>query len=173
MDIKGSARTLFAVRTTGEVDLFARPGALVSYRGALALTSWDTDTAEQHRFLLQVPRMKRLRINFRLPEGPFPHGYPIQVEVRGPDGLEFQQRWVGLTRSRHYEYEFWRLEYLELTGDNLEGLWTVSMNHVAGGYRMSGAPAPRPLDRPGGHGSVAGRRYAVSRDSPSTLPDPA
>ena len=136
VDIKGSARTLFAVRTTGEVDLFARPGALVSYRGALALTSWDTDTAEQHRFLLQVPRMKRLRINFRLPEGPFPHGYPIQVEVRGPDGLEFQQRWVGLTRSRHYEYEFWRLEYLELTGDNLEGLWTVSMNHVAGGYRI-------------------------------------
>ena len=135
-DIKESARTIFAVRTRGEVDLFARPHAGVSYRGALPFTSWDTDSAEQHRFAVRVPRLKRLRINFRLPENPFPTGEPIQVEVHAPNGVEFQQRWVGLTRSRQYEYEFWRLEYLELTADNLEGLWTLTMNNVSGGYRI-------------------------------------
>lgn len=113
-----------------------RPHAGVNYRGALPFTTWDTDSAEQHRFTLQVPRLKRLRINFRLPESPFPTGEPIDVQVRGPSGVQFKQRWVALTRARQYEYEFWRLEYLELTGENLEGLWTLTMSNVAGGYRI-------------------------------------
>jgi hypothetical protein len=136
LDAKSSARTVFSVRTTGDVDLFVRPNAGVGYRGALPFTVWQEGSTERHRFVVQVPRLKRLRLNFRLPEGTFPYGVPIQVEVQPPDGVQFEQRWAGMTRARQYEYEFWRLEYLELTSENLEGRWTVTMNNVSAGYRI-------------------------------------
>jgi hypothetical protein len=133
---KDAPRTLFAVRTRGEVDLFARPDSGVNYRGALPFAAWDAATPEQHRFTLQVPRLERIRLNFRLPEADFPIAEPIDVDAKAPDGVRFDQRWVGLSRARRYPYEFWRLEYLELTGEDLQGLWTLTLSNVGGSYRI-------------------------------------
>src|SRR5262249_37889126 len=62
-----ASSTLFSARTRGEVDLFARPEACVSWRGSLPFSTWDPASLERHRLTVLVPRLKRVRFNFRLP----------------------------------------------------------------------------------------------------------
>ncbi len=133
-----SARNEFMVRTIGQVDLYARPGPGVSYRGVLAFTKSKLDADQPHTYSVQVPAVQRLRINLRLPSEPVPPGRAraIDVDLEPPDGIEAEQRWVAMERARFYRLEFWRMEYLEASGNNLQGLWPLTLSNVEDLYRI-------------------------------------
>ena len=129
-------RNDFVVRTVGEVDLYAKPEPCVSYRGALSFTRSKLDDGSKHVFTVQVPEVQRLRINFQLPSAEVTGKQGMVVRLDSPDGVDAQQRWVGMERDRFDPWEFWRIEYLEATGPCLEGLWTLTLDNVHGMYHV-------------------------------------
>ena len=130
-------RNDFVVKTVGEVDLYAKPEPCVSYRGALSLTKSELDSESAHAFTVQVPDVKRLRINFQLPSAEVTGKQGMVVRLNPPPGgVDTQQRWVGMERDRFDSWEFWRTEYLEVNGHSLEGLWTLTLDSVHGMYHV-------------------------------------
>ncbi len=129
-------RNDFVVKTVGEVDLYAKPEPCVSYRGALSFTKSELDSESTHVLTAQVPDVKRLRINFQLPSSEVTGKQGMVVRLDPPDGVDAEQRWVGMERDRFDSWEFWRTEHLEVNGHSLEGLWTLTLDSVHGMYHV-------------------------------------
>ena len=131
-----SCRNEFLVKTIGEVDLYAKPEPCVNYRGTLSLTGHGTNTESPHSFTMQVPNVSRLRLNFLLPTARITGDKSVMLILDGPPGIDWTERWVSMGRDRFAVREFWRLEYLEITGANLEGLWQLRLENVTGVYHL-------------------------------------
>ena len=129
-------RSEFLVKTTGEVDLYAKPEPCVSYRGALSFTGPKTNGELSHIFTMQVTELNRLRINFLLPISTVTLDHSDMISVDGPSGIDYQHSWVGISEDRLAIGDFYRLEYMEITGTNLEGLWQLNLSNIEGVYHL-------------------------------------
>ncbi|GBC98572.1 hypothetical protein HRbin17_01085 [bacterium HR17] len=117
------ARNFFLVRTVGEVDLYFKPEPVVLARG-LRFAEPQFGGPPVHQFTVQVPALERVRFNFRRPQD----RQTVQVELTPPSDVAAQQRWGGLPRGS--------LEFLEVTGTNLQGLWRLTVRDVKGVYAL-------------------------------------
>lgn len=118
-----TVRNHFLVRTVGEVDLFVKPEPVVLARG-LRFSEPHFGGETTHRFTVQVPELSRVRFNFLRPQ----EEQAVQVQLQPPDGVTSDQRWGGLLRGA--------LEFLEVTGSNLQGLWKLTVTNVKGIYAL-------------------------------------
>lgn len=118
-----TVRNHFLVRTVGEVDLFVKPEPAVLARG-VRFAEPKFGGASTHNFTVQVPELSRIRINLVRPTGE----KTVNVQLRPPDGVTAEQKWGGLPRGS--------LEFLEVTGANLKGLWRLTVNDVKGIYAL-------------------------------------
>ena len=129
-------RNEFAVRTVGDVDLYVRPEPCAGYRGTLSFSGSPLGAVSPHAFTVQVPEVSRLRLNFVLPTSPITGDRSVMVTLEGPAGITSEERWVGMDRDRFADREFWRMEYLEVTGPDLEGLWRLKLDNLRGIYHL-------------------------------------
>jgi len=118
-----SVRNHFLVRTVGDVDLFVKPEPVVLARG-LRFAEPKFGGEPVHKFTVQIPELTRVRFNFVRPR----EGEAVEVQLQPPDGVSAEQRWGGLPRGS--------LEFLEVTGSNLRGLWKLTVNNVKGVYAL-------------------------------------
>ncbi len=118
-----TVRNHFLVRTIGDVDLFVKPEPVVLARG-LRFAEPKFGGEPIHQFTVQVPELTRVRFNFVRPreEG------TVEIKLKSPDSVKAEQRWGGLLRGS--------LEFLEVTGPNLQGLWELTVNNVKGIYAL-------------------------------------
>jgi len=118
-----TVRNHFLVRTIGEVDLFVKPEPVVLARG-LRLAEPKFGGQPVHNLFVQVPELIRVRFNFVRPR----EEQTVNVKLQPPDGVVAEQRWGGLPRGS--------LEFLEITGTNLRGLWRLTISEVKGVYAL-------------------------------------
>ncbi|MFN3421736.1 MAG: CehA/McbA family metallohydrolase, partial [Armatimonadota bacterium] len=118
-----TVRNHFLVRTIGDVDLFVKPEPVVLARG-LRFAEPKFGGEPIHQFTVQVPELTRVRFNFVRPreEG------TVEIQLKPPDSVNAEQRWGGLPRGS--------LEFLEVTGSNLKGLWELTVKNVKGVYAL-------------------------------------
>ncbi len=116
-------RNHFLVRTVGEVDLFAKPEPVVVARG-LRFSEPRFGGEAVHRFFVPIPELPRVRFNFLRPR----EEQSVQIQLQAPEGVFFQQRWGGLPRGS--------IEFLEINGTNLQGLWQLTVTQVKGIYTL-------------------------------------
>ncbi len=120
--VREIARNFFIVRTVGAVDLYLKPESVVLARG-LRISQPRFGTSEVHQWFLQVPRFTfRVRINF-LRQRP---DESTQLTVQAPNRILFRSRWGGLGKGS--------LEFLEIRGSRLAGLWQLTISDVKGIY---------------------------------------
>lgn len=122
-DAKILARNCFMVRTVGDVDLFVKPEPAVLARG-LRFSEPRFGGEPTHRFTVQVPEVERVRFNFSRPR----EVQTVEVHLQPPEDVTAKQLWGGLSRSS--------LEFLEVTGTNLSGLWRLTISNVKGVYAL-------------------------------------
>lgn len=113
----------FLVRTIGEVDLFVRPEPAVTARG-VRFAEPKFGGQPVHTFFVQVPELSRVRFNFLRPGSE----QTLKIQLKPPEGVTARQRWGGLPRGA--------LEFLEVTGANLMGLWQLTVSEVKGAYAL-------------------------------------
>lgn len=118
-----TVRNYFLVRTIGEVDLFVKPEPVVLVRG-LRFAEPRFGGQPVHNLFVQVPELTRVRFNFVRPR----EEQTVNVKLQPPDGVVAEQRWGGLPRGS--------LEFLEVTGANLRGLWRLTISEVKGVYAL-------------------------------------
>lgn len=118
-----NVRNYFLVRTIGDVDLYAKPEPAVLARG-LRFAEPQFGSEPIHRFTVQIPELPRVRFNFRRPRDE----QTVEVQLQSPEGVNAKQRWGGLPRGS--------LEFLEVTGPNLKGLWKLAISNVKGIYAL-------------------------------------
>jgi len=117
------ARNFFLVRTVGNVDLFVKPEPAVMVRG-LRFSEPRFGGEPHHRFTVQVPDLPRVRFNFLRPR----EAETVQIQWQLPAHARAGQRWGGLPRGA--------LEFLEVSGENLQGLWELQISNVKGIYAI-------------------------------------
>jgi hypothetical protein len=118
-----TVRNHFLVRTIGDVDLFVKPEPVVLARG-LRFAEPKFGGEPVHQFTVQVPELTRVRFNLLRPR----EEQTVEVQLKSPNGVNAEQRWGGLPRGS--------LEFLEVTGSNLQGLWRLIVNNVKGIYAL-------------------------------------
>ncbi|MCS7192227.1 MAG: CehA/McbA family metallohydrolase [Armatimonadetes bacterium] len=120
---RSSVRNHFIVRTVGEVDLFVKPEPVVLARG-LRFSEPKFNGEPTHKFTVQVPELTKVRFNFLRPRDE----KTVEIQLQPPEDINSQQHWKGLMRGS--------LEFLEVTGSNLQGLWKLTINNVKGIYAL-------------------------------------
>jgi len=120
---KGEVRNHFLVRTIGDVDLYVKPEPVVLARG-LRFSEPKFGGEPVHKFTVQIPELSRVRFNLLRPR----EEQTVEVQLQSPDGINAQQQWGGLTRGS--------LEFLEVNGSNLQGLWKLTVSNVKGRYAL-------------------------------------
>lgn len=118
-----SVRNYFLVRTIGDVDLFVKPEPVVLARG-LRFAEPKFGGEPVHKFTVQVPELTRVRFNFLRPK----EEQTVEIHLKLPEGANAEQRWGGLMRGS--------LEFLEVTGSRLHGLWDLTVKNVKGIYAL-------------------------------------
>lgn len=118
-----TVRNHFLVRTVGDVDLFVKPEPVVLAR-SLRFAEPKFGGTPTHNFTIQIPDLPRVRINLLRPR----EGKTVNVRLQPPDGVSAEQKWGGLPRGS--------LEFLEVTGQNLKGLWRLTVSDVKGVYAI-------------------------------------
>ncbi len=118
-----NVRNHFLVRTIGEVDLYVKPEPVVLARG-LRFAEPKFGSEPVHKFTVQVPELSRVRLNFFRPR----EEQTVEIRLQSPEGINAEQRWGGLPRGS--------LEFLEVAGSNLMGLWKLTINNVKGIYAL-------------------------------------
>ncbi|MCS7223011.1 MAG: CehA/McbA family metallohydrolase [Armatimonadetes bacterium] len=120
----GLARNYFMVRTVGEVDLYLKPEPVVLARG-IRMSGPRFGGSSVHRWTVQVPpAVHRVRFNFLRPK----EEETVAVSVKLPHPKSGRQRWGGLPRGS--------LEFLEVTGIGIDGLWQLTLENVKGIYSI-------------------------------------
>ncbi|MCS7254550.1 MAG: CehA/McbA family metallohydrolase [Armatimonadota bacterium] len=120
---KLAVRNCFLVRTIGNVDLFIKLEPAVLLRG-VRFSEPKFGGEPIHRFTVQVPELTRIRFNFVRPR----EEQTVEVELQPPEGVTAEQNWGGLSRGS--------LEFLEINGSNLKGLWGLRIRNVKGVYGL-------------------------------------
>ncbi len=118
-----NVRNHFLVRTIGDVDLYVKPEPVVLARG-LRFAEPKFGGEPIHRFTVQIPELSRVRLNFLRPR----EDQTVNVHLQSPEGVNAELRWGGLPRGS--------LEFLEVTGSNLKGLWKLTISDVKGIYAL-------------------------------------
>jgi len=118
-----TVRNYFLVRTVGDVDLFVKPEPVVLARG-LRFSEPKFGGEPVHKFTIQVPELSRVRFNFVRPIDE----QTVNIQLQPPNGVIAEQKWGGLPRGA--------LEFLEVTGSNLRGLWKLTISNVKGVYAL-------------------------------------
>lgn len=119
-DQKQNVRNNFLVRTIGDVDLYIKPEP----RARITFSSPHFGSPPTHSFTIQVPRLDRFRLNFIRPQ----EENTVRVLVSPPKGIKFSERWGGSNRGDR--------EFMEIKGENLKGLWKLTVTDVKGDYSL-------------------------------------
>ncbi len=114
------ARNNFLVRTLGEVDPYIK----LEPRARMWFSPPRFGAPPVHSFIIQVPPLNRLRLNFIRP----PQVNIVQVQLEAPKEAQFLKKWGGLGRGNP--------EFLEVSGGNLQGLWKLTISDVRESYAL-------------------------------------
>lgn len=118
--VRKTIRNNFLVRTIGDVDLYIKPEP----RARMWFSATHFGSPPTHKFTLQVPRLDRFRLNFIRPR----EENSLDVQVQAPKGVKFRRKWGGLGSEER--------EFIEIKGENLRGLWGLTITNVKGDYAL-------------------------------------
>ncbi|MBC7327056.1 CehA/McbA family metallohydrolase [bacterium] len=110
----------FLVRTIGDVDLYLKPEP----RARLWFSPSHFGKAVIHNLYIQVPLLKRFRINMLRPTD----ANIVKFQLEAPKGVKFSEKWGGLPRGNP--------EFVEIKGNNLKGIWVLRINEVKANYAI-------------------------------------